>query len=642
MKLKTSPRYLLNLYCSLYLIIGLGCFTSKAFSKETEIPGLIESLEKLQKLHTDQFQKVKNQINSKSNPDVNLSKVKEFKIDPYFMRSILFQSDNRYLSLIQNDECKFYSLLEMGLLKSNEDKENIILKVTNTDGSIQNISVSQDTFFEELYRRKCLNIKEFNVLFNEKNFQKTIQGIKFTTPKGDADCKSIHEEWLLNSYTPYLCKINQVLKSGKNLDKEKLNDSELALKKSAEMYLTKIPLMQRNYIESLCNNLNDYKPFCENYLKSDVWNKVINGEKPNYKLNYKCAEFLRLEGTPTLKDQQLCANKFLSDIKICETNRKKDFPAFFPMQNCDLASSALNNSKLISDYQDCPGNIDNEAITNIHRIINHFSPRKINSTPENCTGEANYSFARLNLDIKYEKGWPLKVCFFNRVQNKEECVPYIPGSRETEPLSEDQVISKILYLHKGVPAKTSCRIVSSKKYNPLRTEFKFGCFIIYNPDACTTLSCDKKVIWDDKVQTDIKFIGNPIFEYYPSAYSNERYSIQNLLYEVKNIQSRSVKSLTELKFYLDKIPNGIIHGVGCAEDLIPDIYIRTVINQCHPLTFIISGYVIKNSEPMIIVHSAIDELFSPRLLPWMNIYNSVASYKELHPLNTWTLHGLKK
>lgn len=637
---------MLNQLYNFSLILGFGCISLKAYSitnSSLDFPGIIESTEKLQQLNVDQLSRTKSILNNKIEPDFKLDDADEIRIDSQFMRSILFQNDSKYLTLINKDECKLYSILENNLIPQvSEEEDAVYLTVKTKAGIVKSLKLSKEQFFIELYKRKCFNNKEFNILFNDKNFQKTILGIKFSTPKGENDCKSIHEEWILNSYTPYLCVFNQQVKKYKQLPVQNLTIKDIELKKQVESYLTKIPLLQRNYIESLCNNLDDSKAFCANYLKPDVWNKVINGEKASYKLNFKCQNYLNKTTSLTLKEQQLCANKFIADSKICNTIQRKDFPTYFPLQNCDETSTALNISKLQSNYLDCPGNIDNEAITNIHRIINHFSPREIINSPESCAAEANYSFARLNLDIKYEKGWPLKICYLNRVDNKEDCTPYIPGSRENEPLSEDQVISKILYLQKGAPAKVKCSIVSTKKYNPIRTEFKSGCFIVYNPETCTTLACEKKVIWENNIQADIKFIGTPIFEYYPASFSNERYSVQSLLNEVKGIQSRAVKSLTELRFYMDKIPSSIIHGIGCAEDLIPENFNRVVLNQCKPLPFIISGYYLKNGETIVIVHTAIDELYSPRQLTWQSVYNSVSAYKELHPLDTWTLNGLKK
>ena len=230
----------------------------------------------------------------------------------------------------------------------------------------------------------------------------------------------------------------------------------------------------------------------------------------------------------------------------------------------------------------------------------------------------------------------------NRISNKEECVPYIPGSHPKEDRSEDVVIAKILYLQKGAHRKTTCRIVDTKTYNPLLSEFKLGCFILYDAESCKNLACNKKVIWDEKVQTDIKFTGRPVFEYYSTNYMSERFSLTSLLNEVKGTQSRGIKNLTDLVFYLDKIPGSIIHGVGCAEDLLPENFSRLSINACHPLPFIIDGHVEKNNATFIIFRSAIDDIHTPRLISWQNIFSGVSAYQLLHPLNTWTLNGLKK
>ncbi len=590
---------------------------------------MIESLERLLDVHRKQYDQNKSKIQSNLKVVNDLSELKEIKIDPQFMRSIIFHSDDRYLRLISNDECKFLSSLENNLLKTSEgDVNSIFINFKNKENLTESAAMAREDFFDQIYKKKCLNNREFSTLFNEVNFAKTVEGIKFSVPKNKNDCESIHKEWLENSFTPYICRLQQTLKKSKST-------------KQIEFYKSKIPAFQRTYMDNLCNNLITPDRFCENYLKSDVWSKIITGEVPTYKLSYKCQNILgKISATPA--DLKNCAAKFNSEPTICETKGIKKFPADFPLQNCNTLSEALNKSKLITNYQDCPGNVDNEAITNIHRLVNHFAPKTIVTNKETCAGEASYTFARLNFDIKHEEGWPLKICYMNHISEKEMCVPYIPGSREEELMSEDQVVAKILYQQKGAPAKTKCRIVDSKTYNPLRSEFKFGCFIVYDAETCTTLSCNKKVIWEEKPLTDIKFIGKPIFDYFPTAFINERYSFLNMINEVKGTQGRTIKNLTDMKFYLDKIPNGIIHGVGCVEDLIPEEFQRTVMNQCHPMPFIVDGYVLKNAETWIVLRSAIDDLHSPRLVLWQNIFNSVSAHRELHPLGTWTLYGIKK
>jgi hypothetical protein len=632
LKLKTSPQFSLAQFCKIILLTSLAAFNCKAFSQTSsteENPGLIESLERLLEVHHKQYDQNKSRIQSNLKGVTDLTSLADVKLDPQFVRSLIFHSDDKYLRLIQNDECKLLSSIETNLLKTAEGEiSTILIQYKNKDGVLESAAFPREDFFEQIYKKKCLNNREFATLFSEANFQKTIEGIKFPVPKSNNECLSIHKEWLDNSFSPYLCKIQQTIKKSK-------------IQKVVDTYKAKIPTFQRTYLDNLCTNLSDPQSFCENYLKKDIWNKVLNGEAPSYKMSFKCQN---ISGKASLTAAELkdCAAKLNSEPTLCETRGAKNFPSLFPMANCNLISEALNKSKLATNYHDCPGNVDNEALTNIHRLVNHFSPRSINSNKETCAGEAEYSFARLNFDIKHEEGWPLKVCFMNPVQEKENCVSYIPGSRETEPLSEDQVIAKILYQYKGAPAKTKCRIVDSKTYNPLRSEFKFGCFIVYEAETCTTLSCNKKVIWEEKAIPDIKFVGKPVFEYFPSAFLNERYSFVNMINEVKGTQERTIKNLTDMKFYLDKIPSGIIHGVGCAEDLLTEEFSRTVMNQCHPLPFIIDGYTIKNNETWIVLRASIDDLHSPRLILWQNIFNSVSAYRELHPLNTWTLYGIKK
>jgi hypothetical protein len=617
------------------MLICLTSLSGKAFSQssgsnETTNPGIIESFERLLELHKEQFQKNKISIQSNLKAVSSLSGYEEVKLDPQYVKSLILHSDERFVKLALKDECRFLSMLETNLLKTTEGNiDNILINYKTKDGKIESATMLKDDFFDQIYKRKCLNNREYSILFTETNAQKTIEGIKFTVPKTKNECTAIHNEWLDNPYTPYLCRIQQVFKKP-------------ALRKIADYYRERIPLMQRIYLDNICNSISNPELFCNNYLKGDVWSKIITSEVPDYKMSYKCQQMYNKTTKLTVQEMRNCASKLATDNKFCETRGTQDFPSNFPLQNCNNISDALNKSKLVTDYQDCPGNIDNEALTNIHRLVNHFAPRKIITSKETCRGEANYTLARLNLDIKHESGWPLKVCYMNRVEGKETCDTYIPGARADEPLSEDQVVSKILYAQKGAPQKTTCKLVDAKNYNPLRSEFKFGCFIVFNPETCSTLACNKKVIWEEKEQKDIHFVGFPVFDYFPTAYISERYAFTSLINEVKGTQERIVRNLTDVKYWLDKMPNGVIHGIGCAEDLMPEQFQRTAINQCHPLPFIVDGHVEKDGESLLVARLSIDDIHTPRFLLWPNIFNAVSAYQELHPLNTWTLYGIKK
>ena len=610
------------------IFISLGSASAKTFADEN--PGIIESLERLIEVNKKQYEQNKNKIQSDFKILSNITNIHDIKLDPQFVRSLIFHSDDKFLRLAQDNECKFLSILENNLLRTtNGEIENILITFKDAEKKIQSAAMPKDDFFEQIYKNKCLNNREFSTLFSEVNLKKTLDGIKFTAPKNNNDCLSIHKEWLDNPFTPYLCKIDQMIRTPK---KPKVIDP----------YQNKLSTFQKTYIENLCKHLISPDFFCTNYLKQDIWNGIINGEVPAYKMSYKCQNLMSKSQELSISDLKNCAAKLINEPSICESGGNKNFLSDFPLQNCDNISDALKKSKLVTNFHDCPNNIDNEAITNVHRLINHFSPRNILTSKETCAGEANYTFARLNLDMNHDEGWPLKICYKNRVTEKEVCVSYIPGSRADDARSEDQVISKIIYQQKGAPAKTKCKIVDSKIYNPIRSEFKFGCFIVYDVENCSTHFCEKKVIWEEKIQSDIKFIGQITFDYFPTAFVNERFSFNNMINELLKTQERTIKSLTDLKFYLDKMPNGVIHGIGCVEDLIPEEFQKNYMNQCHPMPFIVDGHLVKNNETWLVFRSAIDDIHTPRLILWHNIFNAVSAYRELHPLNTWTLFGIKK
>lgn len=618
--------------------MGLGMIHLKAHA-QNQIPGLIESLDELLSVHRKQYENVNRRVSTNTKILSNLGKLKDLKLDPYYVRSLVFHSNEEFVKMAANDECKFYSLLETNLLKNTiNDYESVIALVTTEDGKEETTKIDKRDFLQEIYKRKCFNNREFTVLFNDSNFQKTVESIKMPVPQSTEQCNDIHKEWLLNAYTPYLCRISGILRP--TVTTNKMQKSLIAEK--ANLYRNKISPFQRTYIENLCNNLSSSENFCRNYLKGDVWTKIANAELPAYKMTYKCSDILKRPLPLSRKDLSSCSYRFNEKPEICTTEGATQYSSNFPYLDCNDQSALLLKAKLVTTYQDCPGRIDNEGITNFHRIFMHFNPRNYVSTPDNCAVESNFTYARTVLNAGNEGGWPLKICYLDRVDNKEACTPYIPGTREDEKLSEDKVLATILYKHYGASLKTNCQIVDSKTYNPMRSSFKSGCFIIYDKENCTTLKCDKKVVFEEKTIPTIRFIGSPTFDYLPSTYMNERYALTNLLNESLGTQSRVLRNITDIKFYLEQLPQSIIHGVGCAEDLIPEYVARQALNQCRPMPFILDSFTEKDGDFFFGVRLSIDDVHSPRALKWANIYNAVANYKELHPLNTWALYGLKK
>ena len=89
-----------------------------------------------------------------------------------------------------------------------------------------------------------------------------------------------------------------------------------------------------------------------------------------------------------------------------------------------------------------------------------------------------------------------------------------------------------------------------------------------------------------------------------------------------------------------KNKKGIIHGIGCAEDLLPSFFKTKAFNQCSPLPFIIDGMLKENDKVVFVTRSGADSLQAPRLVGWSLVYSAVKSYQRTHPLKLWTLDGL--
>lgn len=649
-------QFLQNPLIKIFLLLVLtllGSASAQPSGKnKLEFPGVASSLEEIITIHRKQYDSLLEKVGKNPKLMSQLGNISDVKLNKYFMRSILFHSDYRYLKLAEGKECTFYALIENNLIKTTKGNiDNVLITYKNKDNKRESALVMKKDFLEYVYKKKCFQNKEIGLLFNSENMSRTVKQLKFQTPKTKKQCVGILREWQSNPYTPYLCKIPEIILEGKRARNRlpSIPESEILRRRYyrqkislAEALALKVPFFERSYLENLCLSIADETKFCSAYLSSDVWSKIVNGEEPREKLEYKCSHVLNKPMPLTLTQLRSCAVKFVKEPETCIPLGAKGYPSLFPRSKCDAISDALAVSNLRTDYQDCPAEVDNEGIVNIHRIINHLKPRKITSTPDTCANETNYSFAKLNIDYKNADAWPLKICFFDKIEDKEICEQYIPGQNPNSNLSEGKVIAKILYRIKGTSSNMKCQSVKKQDYNPNLLEYKVGCWVVYDDDICTTLHCPKRIFVDQKQITELKFKGKPLFEYFPNSFSNEKFSLMNIINESFKIEPKKVRNLTELKYFFDNNKKGIVHGIGCAEDLYPTIYHKKAFNQCTPLPFIIDGYKVAYGNTFLTLRTGIDDIHSPRPLVWNYLFNSVAGYREVHPLNLWTLYAIKK
>lgn len=511
--------------------------------------------------------------------------------------------------------------------------------------------VETKSFIKEAYKVKCQTLGQISQIFTLSTLKKTVSSLNFPVPKTKDDCSAIFEDWKKNDYLPYLCAIPHKIKQAKRSEIKKAAASKGDLRlirtlnekiRVGEQLANELDFFQRSYLSNLCSGIEDIDNFCNPYLARDAWSRIINGEIPSYYLDYKCRNLYGKDSIAELsrKNTLTCAKKIQDEPKICTEKTANGFSSLFPRPNCSLIGKGINNSTLQVNYHDCPGQVDNGAVTNIHRILNHFFPENIKSNPSTCKAEANYTLKELREKSKNIKTWPLKICYDDKIENKEMCLDYIPGSLQGVASSEDRVVTKILRRINKIRNDATCSVVSEKKYNPVLLEYKNGCHVVFDEKNCSDAYCPRKIIVDEKEVTGLNYTGKTQFDYFPNNWKDQNKSVAHVLEEAYKIKSRKILNLTQLEIFLRQNSEGIIHGVGCAEDMLPRFFKRKVFNQCTPLPFILDGVLDVDNNKVLVTRSSYDDVHSPRLIPWNWIFTAVMKYQARHPLSQWNLYGL--
>lgn len=625
---------------------------SKSFSETTSnIPGILETIESIIQLERTREERLLNAASENQRTLGAQREIESVAIDPQFLRSLIFHSNLDYLKLAIDDRCTFYSLIDNTLLQSSGGQiTNIPIIYKTNEGEQYNALVERQDFIQYITRDECFRNREIRELFSPSNLQSTLASINFETPTTKKQCHEIHETWLNNRYLPYLCRIPETERIIDN-SRRRLNQTPQnqpiqrqfyqQLISSNQRYLSNVEDFQKIYLRSLCSNLYQPDKFCEQYLTPHVWGRILSMEEPSYKMSFQCALHLNKKfDEVTASDLRTCSAVFTESPNTCQTLRHRSFPSNFPLSDCDTLSETLTISRLKTPYKDCPGQIDHEAITNLHRIINHYAPREFSTKAESCTGEAIYSFSKLHMESRTQENWPFKICFHNPVVRREECRNYIPGDHKESDISETKVIRDILNQITSTPEGLECRMVPKSIYRPTRLEFQAGCHIVYDESNCTFLHCDKTIYLNENKIDSITYKDNPKFHYFAPNHSIHRESSAFLIGNKFDLRSREIRSLTDLRVFLEQNPDSIIHGMGCIEDIMPHSFNKTNLNECRPVPFIVDGQIQDGPDTLVSIRTSTDDIHNPQLISWSYILNAVAAYSRLHPTRLWTLYGL--
>jgi hypothetical protein len=541
------------------------------------------------------------------------------------------------VKLASGSRCLFFHALINDLLKGHEGKiKNIIITYQNKNQQFESGILSKKDFMNNVVASECPESAALIDQFQIKNLDKTIASANFEQPTGKEQCHIAFGDWLTNSKTPYFCKLHEFIKEVKT----GLGDpSDLAQRTAISKILEKkLSPPQQDYLETLCESLDHEENFCQDFLNVSFWTKVAIGSENKIYAEDICSQVM---GTNNLSPDQLkqCLSKMRKENDLCLYPAGRS-QGLTPMPQCDTLATALNYSSMRSDYRDCPVSSDQQIITNMGRILLNISKEPLAPVTGPCSAISTGVTFEFNKRFNNDEGWKLEACYDDAIAEKEVCQKIFYGSYGNQPESLTNVVADILKNTRGADQSVKCKMVDSEDYNSILLEFKSGCYIVFDRSKCFVSQCKTKIIYNDRIINHIKLKNRVAIDYFPSSISNERFSQHYLLTRDYRQNGRSLNSLIGINGFFKKSKKGIIHGVGCAEDLLPSFFKTQAFNQCSPLPFIIDGMIRENDKTIFVTRTALDSLQAPRLINWSLVFSAVKSYQRIHPLRLWTLYGL--
>lgn len=602
-----------------------------------EYPGMLQSLEKLIQIDNIKFNKKNDQLIKNGSNITDFSTVSSLELDPDYLNSIILHSDPGYVKLASTSKCRFYDTIINDLLKNAEGNlKNVFVTFVNRSQQRDSATILKKDFINKVVGLECPETPKLIEEFQIKNLDKTISKTNFDSPTGKDQCHNTYMDWLNNPHTPYYCKLHEFMKEAR----EGSGDAkDLVQRKAVAAILEKkLDVSQRDYLQNLCQNLDNEDLFCEEFLNVSFWSKVANGTQPRIYAEDICSKVM---GTTTLSDIQMkqCVAKIRKENDLCLYPGGRN-QGLIPAPQCDTLATALNFSSLRADYKDCPAGSDQQAVTNMGRILLNISKEKIQPYSGSCSTISTGVTYEFNKRFNNDENWKLEACFDDALSEKEVCYKTFFGSYGTIPESYPNVVANILRRTRGADESLKCQMLDAEDYNPLLLAYKTGCYIIFERSKCYTSTCKHKILYNDRTIDLIKIKNRITMDYFPSTILNERYSQQYMLTHDYRRTGRTLNNISSIQAFFKKSRSGIIHGVGCSEDLLPSFFKTQAFNQCTPMPFIIDGMIKENDKVVFVTRSAVDTLQAPRLVSWSLVYSAVKSYQRAHPLRLWTLYGL--
>ncbi len=659
--MKTWPRSSLSRSSKKFLTGALGVLLSASSSlssaqstpaapleapKSLKYPGLFESFEGMLRFDEERFDAKATALKSKELKATDLKDLSQIDIDPDFLNSLILNSSPSYLRIAGRDRCALYDALITDLLKTKEGKvERVFVQFRDQEGQNVSAVASKPDFLEKLVYPSCPKTKEEIGRFQIKVIDSTIKAANFEAPNNREQCDYVLNTWLDRNDAPYWCQIHELLTEAAAWEKspgprdpaqKKLQEGRLAV---ARILRGKLSDQQQDFLRNFCTNAASPKRFCDEFFSTNFFAKVADGTKPDVYVREICQAALgKTNWSPALLRE--CLRRLRDEPDACMWGQYET-TGLSPRPRCDHLSLALNSSSLTADYADCPRYSDQQGITNLSRILRHLDPQPVLPMTGMCSAIVAGTVYEFNKRYGNEDQWKGRVCYLDRVEEKERCLPMFYGDYGTTSASLTSVMAEILYRTKGAPKDLRCTVVKQSEWNPNLLQYRYGCHLLVDEHNCGIGNCSMKVMYNEKEIKGIKFQPGLPLDYFPTNLSMEKYSQTYLLTRDANKKMRQITSLTALSSFFATTPKGILHGIGCAEDLLPSFFKKRFFNQCSPLPFIVDGVLSEGDRVVLVTRSGADSLQAPRLISWSLVYSAVKSYQHHHPVKQWTLHAIQ-
>ncbi len=617
-----------------------GVLCTLAISFNVYSQGIFNNFKTLSDISKESY---KTQIKILQNQEFNFQDVKDIQsvsLNIDFINNLLINTPARYFEISKRDKCTYYDLILSNIFQSPEGKiEFIIFDYFNKKSEQQTALAKKSVFIEKVINIQCPGSIKLSKYFDNNNIRKTLQNIKLKQPKNYSDCQSIINSFKDDVKAPYICSLLETLNK-KSVNKRRLQslpksnyrkrkpiEQEINLASSLEKILKPEAL---KYIDQICLNIDNTEKFCNAYFSDDYWRREFISKNSEV-----------LKSFCDKSDNKSCLKKFTNKNFCHFPQTKKITDSLKPWPNCEHISLAQSYSRLFQQYNDCPAAVGNNDVVTWGRVLNHFKGLEFKSN-KNCKVNSTLPTIKFTEEASDYKSWGAHVCYDDKIKREEVCYPtLLDNSDELSDYSLSTTIGKILKRLKGYNyTNKACRIVSAERYKPTRLEYKNGCIILKEINRCWGTDCSFKVILDEQEFKLFSFKTKTDFEILPTSYLNENKSFKSILEKVEKRTFKRILNISAIRNIMETHSNAILYGVGCAEDILPNFFLRTEINRCTPTPFILDGLISVDGQNSLVTRTSFDHIHAPRIIPWMYIFSGVKSYQKLHPLNTWGLYAI--